>query len=218
MQKLGALKEDTRPFDISLTEDDEWHKKHWLGSCCIKGLSDDEIPTTDAQLEEGIDAHDVLVAFQKLFLSKMHPDPPVDAMLGERLEGTFFQQRPNNQHPSAVDPLGPVGPVPDCHEPELTNGVQRHAHNTYCQQNQANGGALNEGANDNGAPAPPHPQPRPGRRTAAEISNDGTPKACRFGFPIEASAVTTLVVKQTYSKKILLVLSQRRQRQQHQYP
>ena len=89
------------------TKDDEWLSGKELDDV---GLKIDVSPVhinrkeLEREIEDGFQAHKVVVQFHDWFFSDMHPNPPSDALRCVRNPEPVFVHDENNIHPSAVDP------------------------------------------------------------------------------------------------------------------
>jgi hypothetical protein len=151
----------------------------------------------EGHLKTAVELHNILVGFQDFLLTTMHPEPPSDAEKYVRDANTFFEQTATNIHPAALDSrqLGP-----DDHNGSLCNATMRHAHNGYCQtrkQKRSHHYANESNNHHQDNDLPPHQRKRTGcRKSAYEVSLEGTKVGCRFDYPKDLCEKTHMVVKQ----------------------
>jgi hypothetical protein len=147
-------------------------------------------------LETAVNAHKVLVGFQDFLLTTIHPDPPSDAKKDVRDANTFFEQTATNIHPAALDPRDLD--LND-HNGSLINATMRHAHNAYCQTRRKKQNDQRDGensANNQENPSTHQRQCTGCRKSAYEVSLEGTKVGCRFDYPKDLCEKTHMAVKQ----------------------
>ena len=157
-----------RKDDVWLSEEDlaeyglQWNPN--FGSLDIK--------TLHQYVDDGYEAHRVIVQFHDWFLSTLHPQPPEDASSNERFpKSAAFVQTENNLHPSAVDPASYINSSNEslrtCQYCTQLNVTERHNCGPYCL-----------------------------RQKKSKDSKSGLVQYCRFGFPYNISSNTHVKIQQ----------------------
>jgi hypothetical protein len=120
-------------FEADVLLQDEW----------LAVKEDDEPePFDEAMVQKCIEtirrakaAESIIGNFHDWFLSTMHPDPPVDASLSERVNATKFKPNESTPHPTTVnleESLMWNGEEREKQYCQCIDAVQRHVHCAYC--------------------------------------------------------------------------------------